>query len=82
MSLQGGLNELDTSNSNIWTNNFFSYRILGGYQVKKIWALVTIIATAILSGALLSKFLNWAGEIEIFDFDLDEDIDQESNPFA
>lgn len=50
--------------------------------MKKIWALVTIIATAILSGALLSKFLNWAGNVEIFDFDLDEDIDQESNPFA
>ena len=50
--------------------------------MKKVWALITIIATAILSGALLSKFLNWAGQIEIFDFDLDEDIDQESNPFA
>jgi len=46
--------------------------------VKKIWAIVILIATAILSGALLSKFLNWAGEIEIFDFDLNEDIDQES----
>ena len=50
--------------------------------MKKVWALITIIATAILSGALLSKFLNWAGNVEIFDFDLDEDIDQESNPFA
>jgi len=50
--------------------------------MKKIWALITIIATAILSGALLSRFLNWAGQKEIFDFDLDEDIDQESNPFA
>ena len=46
--------------------------------MKKVWALVILIATAILSGALLSKFLNWAGEIEIFDFDLNEDIDQES----
>ena len=45
--------------------------------MKKIWALVVIIATAILSGALLSKFLNWAGNVEIFDFDLNEDIDNE-----
>jgi hypothetical protein len=36
-----------------------------------------LIATAILSGVALSKFLNWAGQIEIFDFDLDEDIDKE-----
>lgn len=50
--------------------------------MKKLWALITIIATAILSGVALSKFLNWAGNVEIFDFDLDEDIDQESNPFA
>jgi hypothetical protein len=50
--------------------------------MKKVWALIIIIATAILSGALLSRFLNWAGSVEIFDFDLDEDIDQESNPFA
>jgi hypothetical protein len=45
--------------------------------MKKIWALIIIIATAILSGALLSKFLNWAGNVEIFDFDLNEDIDNE-----
>jgi hypothetical protein len=45
--------------------------------MKKIYALITIIATAILSGVALSKFLNWAGRIEIFDFDLDEDIDHE-----
>jgi hypothetical protein len=50
--------------------------------MKKLWASIAIIATAILSGALLSKFLKWAGNVEIFDFDLDEDIDQESNPFA
>ena len=36
-----------------------------------------LIATAILSGVALSKFLNWAGNIEIFDFDLNEDIDNE-----
>jgi hypothetical protein len=45
--------------------------------MKKIWALVSTIAIAILSGVALSKFLNWAGNIEIFDFDLDEDIDNE-----
>jgi hypothetical protein len=45
--------------------------------MKKIWALITLIATAILTGVALSKFLKWAGEIEIFDFDLDEDIDKE-----
>ena len=45
--------------------------------MKKIWALITLIATAILSGVALNKFLNWAGQIEIFDFDLDEDIDKE-----
>jgi hypothetical protein len=45
--------------------------------VKKISALIMLIATAILSGVALSKFLNWAGQIEIFDFDLDEDIDKE-----
>ena len=45
-------------------------------QMKKIYALLTIIATAILSGVALSKFLNWAGKQEdIFDFDLEEDID-------
>ena len=45
--------------------------------MKKISALVVLIATAILSGVALSKFLKWAGQIEIFDFDLDEDIDSE-----
>jgi hypothetical protein len=46
--------------------------------MKKIYALITIIATAILSGVALSKFLNWAGKQEdIFDFDLNEDIDNE-----
>jgi len=45
--------------------------------MKKVWALMVLIATAILSGALLSRFLNWAGEKEIFDFDLNEDVDDE-----
>jgi hypothetical protein len=46
--------------------------------MKKIWAGIILIATAILSGVALSKFLNWAGKQEsIFDFDLDENIDHE-----
>jgi hypothetical protein len=45
--------------------------------MKKLYALLTIIATAILSGVALSKFLKWAGQEDIFDFDLDEDIDNE-----
>jgi len=46
--------------------------------MKKIYALITIIATAILSGVALNKFLNWAGKQEdFFDFDLNEDIDNE-----
>jgi hypothetical protein len=45
--------------------------------MKKLWFSLSLIATAILSGALLSKFLNWAGEREIFDFDLNEDIDND-----
>lgn len=45
--------------------------------MKKISALIVMIATAMLSGLVLSKFLKWAGQIEVFDFDLDEDIDNE-----
>ena len=46
--------------------------------MKKLYALLTIIATAILSGVALNKFLNWAGKQEdFFDFDLNEDIDNE-----
>jgi len=45
--------------------------------MKKISALIMLIATAILSGVALSKFLKWAGQEEIFDFDLTEDIDHE-----
>lgn len=45
--------------------------------MKKIYALIALTATAVLSGVALSKFLKWAGQIEIFDFDLDEDIDDE-----
>jgi len=49
--------------------------------MKKIYALIALTATAVLSGVALSKFLNWAGQIEIFDFDLDEDILFFSRPF-
>ena len=46
--------------------------------MKKISALIMLIATAILSGVALNKFLNWAGQQEdFFDFDLTEDIDHE-----
>ncbi len=46
--------------------------------MKKISALIMLIATAMLSGLALSKFLKWAGQQEsIFDFDLNEDIDTE-----
>lgn len=45
--------------------------------MKKLSAFIMLIATAILSGVALSKFLNWAGSQEIFDFDLNEDIDNE-----
>jgi hypothetical protein len=60
--------------------NLFGHKIKirrKGRRMKKVWALVILIATAILSGAMLSKFLNWAGSQEIFDFDLNEDIDNE-----
>jgi nitrogen fixation-related uncharacterized protein len=44
---------------------------------KRFIGLFMLIATAILSGALASRFLKWAGQEEIFDFDLDEDIDND-----
>lgn len=46
--------------------------------MKKLWSTGILIAIAIFSGALLSNFLNWAGEREIFDFDLSEEIDHEA----
>ena len=46
--------------------------------MKKIYALIALTATAVLSGLAMSKFLKWAGQQEdIFDFDLNEDIDKE-----
>ena len=68
---------MDTSNSYLWTSNSNTNSILERYQMKKIYALIALTATAVLSGVALSKFLNWAGQIDIFDFDLDEDIDNE-----
>ena len=41
----------------------------------KLAGFIMLIASAILSAGAFSKFLNWAGEVEIFDFDLDEDIE-------
>jgi len=45
--------------------------------MKKIWAFIMLTATAVFSGLAFSRFLNWAGQQEIFDFDLTEDIDIE-----
>jgi len=47
-------------------------------KTKSFSAFIMLIATAILSGVALNKFLNWAGKQEdFFDFDLNEDIDNE-----
>lgn len=45
--------------------------------MKKVWALIIVATTAILSGLALSKFLKWVGQEEVFDFDLNEDIDND-----
>ena len=46
--------------------------------MKKIYGLIALTATAVFSGLAMSKFLNWAGQQEdVFDFDLNEDIDNE-----
>ena len=66
-----------TGNYYIWTSYSYSNSILEGYQMKKIYALIALTATAVFSGLAMSKFLNWAGQQEIFDFDLTEDIDHE-----
>lgn len=42
--------------------------------MKKIYAVIVLIATAILTGAMLSSFLKWAGEKEIFDLDDEYDL--------
>ena len=69
---------MDTSINYIWTSNCFIDSILEGYEVKKklITSLV-LLATAIFSGAFVYNTLKKAGLEGIFDFDLDEEIDNE-----
>ena len=45
--------------------------------MKKINVLVVLLLAAILSGYALNQFLKKAGLEDIFEFDLDEDIDNE-----
>ena len=45
--------------------------------MKKLWALLSLIAIAISSGALIFNIFKKAGLEDIFDFDLNEDIDNE-----
>ena len=44
---------------------------------NKLSALVVLLLAAILSGYMLNQFLKKAGLESIFDFDLDEEIDEE-----
>jgi len=44
---------------------------------NKLSALVVLLLAAILSGYMLNQFLKKAGLEDIFDFDLDEEIDEE-----
>jgi hypothetical protein len=44
---------------------------------KKINMVVVLLLAAILSGYMLNQFLKKAGLDDIFDFDLDEEIDEE-----
>jgi hypothetical protein len=44
---------------------------------KKINMIVVLLLAAILSGYMLNQFLKKAGLDDIFDFDLDEEIDEE-----
>ena len=45
--------------------------------MKNIRVLVVLLLAAILSGYMLNQFLKKAGLEDIFDFDLDEEIDKE-----
>jgi len=45
--------------------------------MKKLWVLVVLIAIAISSGYALFASLKKVGLEDIFDFDLNEDIDNE-----
>ena len=45
--------------------------------MKNIRVFVVLLLAAILSGYMLNQFLKKAGLDDIFDFDLDEEIDEE-----
>ena len=45
--------------------------------MKKLWSVISLIAIAISSGALIFNILKKAGLEDIFDFDLNEEIDNE-----
>jgi hypothetical protein len=45
--------------------------------MKKLWAIISLIAIAISSGAIIFNILKKAGLEDIFDFDLNEEIDNE-----
>jgi hypothetical protein len=45
--------------------------------MKNIRVLIVLLLAAILSGYMLNQFLKKAGLESIFDFDLDEEIDEE-----
>jgi hypothetical protein len=45
--------------------------------MKNIRVFVVLLLAAILSGYMLNQFLKKAGLESIFDFDLDEEIDEE-----
>jgi hypothetical protein len=69
---------LASSNNYIWTNVNSIDSILEGYKVKKkLIASLVLLATAIFSGAFVYNTLKKAGLEGIFDFDLDEEIDNE-----
>jgi hypothetical protein len=44
--------------------------------MKKLWTLIVLIASAILSGALVFNILKKAGLDEVFNFDLDPDEEE------
>lgn len=44
--------------------------------MKKLWALIVLIASAILSGALVFNILKKAGLDEAFNFDLDPEEEE------
>ena len=54
------------------------YVLKGNGMNKKIISIMVLIATAIAFGTFLVNIIKKAGLEEIFDFDLNEDIDEES----